>query len=361
MPHTFTHSELECVRDAIRLLVSPLDHSSLDEWRSRVNQHLSSFLKADSAGFLLPGAGGLAMYSDEHDPRALGAYPELLPPGLPDGTPLWEHFITKGVTTLESAYGDYYRTYLKCEYHNEFAAPNHAFGTLGLGIAVAGAGPPGMASLQFWHNRPNSPSFGERDEAVLRLLAPAFEAGVDMQLRFGTRRGEIASLFDVLGQAALFTDPSGPSVDESAALTAALRLDPDSALLRRELWSVLADLRATCGNTDLAPNLSRTVETGLATYSLCGSVVLTGGVKGLLFVVLERLTPVLRPSTELQERYGLTRAECAVAALLARKLRNGEIAQAMHISPHTCRRHTEAVLRKLGVPSRLDVGSRVLI
>ena len=48
-----------------------------------------------------------------------------------------------------------------------------------------------------------------------------------------------------------------------------------------------------------------------------------------------------------------------VAAVLARRFSNAEIAQALGISPNTALRHTERVLAKLGVHTRLDVAARL--
>ena len=62
------------------------------------------------------------------------------------------------------------------------------------------------------------------------------------------------------------------------------------------------------------------------------------------------------PSKEvLMEHFRLTRQQARVALLLAQRLRNKEIAQELHISPHTARHHTEAVLLKLGIHSRTKV------
>jgi DNA-binding CsgD family transcriptional regulator len=48
----------------------------------------------------------------------------------------------------------------------------------------------------------------------------------------------------------------------------------------------------------------------------------------------------------------LTAREREVAALLAARRTNGEIAAALGVSPHTARHHTERVLQKFGVTSR---------
>lgn len=56
-----------------------------------------------------------------------------------------------------------------------------------------------------------------------------------------------------------------------------------------------------------------------------------------------------------RQRYQLTDAEARVAALVARGLRDAEIARQLGISPHTARHHTDRIRRKFGVNSRAKV------
>jgi DNA-binding CsgD family transcriptional regulator len=55
--------------------------------------------------------------------------------------------------------------------------------------------------------------------------------------------------------------------------------------------------------------------------------------------------------------FGLTPREVDVARLLARGEPNAVVAQALGISPHTARRHTENVMLKLGARARAQVGA----
>jgi DNA-binding CsgD family transcriptional regulator len=58
-----------------------------------------------------------------------------------------------------------------------------------------------------------------------------------------------------------------------------------------------------------------------------------------------------------ENAYGLTRREKEVLALLARGLSNGEIARELFISPKTASVHVSAILRKLGVTSRIHAAA----
>jgi DNA-binding CsgD family transcriptional regulator len=71
-------------------------------------------------------------------------------------------------------------------------------------------------------------------------------------------------------------------------------------------------------------------------------------------------TPLIPTEEDILNRFGLTRKEAAVTRLLADGKQNDAIAAALFISPHTARRHTESVMRKLGVASRAEIGPLLL-
>lgn len=72
---------------------------------------------------------------------------------------------------------------------------------------------------------------------------------------------------------------------------------------------------------------------------------------------LRRLASSWAPAPVVTKQYRLTRREMDVAHLLALGKANTEIAEALSISEHTCRHHTERILTKLGVRSRAAVGA----
>ena len=63
--------------------------------------------------------------------------------------------------------------------------------------------------------------------------------------------------------------------------------------------------------------------------------------------------------TSLQQKFRLTPTQARVATLLADRLTNAEIASELSVKPSTARRHTEAVLLRLGVRSRFKVVAMV--
>jgi DNA-binding NarL/FixJ family response regulator len=65
------------------------------------------------------------------------------------------------------------------------------------------------------------------------------------------------------------------------------------------------------------------------------------------------------PDPDLRADYGLTRREVQVAMLIAKGRSNSAIAEALSISGHTARHHTQRILAKLGVHSRAEAGARI--
>jgi DNA-binding CsgD family transcriptional regulator len=81
----------------------------------------------------------------------------------------------------------------------------------------------------------------------------------------------------------------------------------------------------------------------------------TGDRGPIVLVFVQPLENPLPHDDVLRSRFGLTKKEVRVARLISEDQTNDEIAEALSISPHTARHHTERVLAKLGVRSRTKV------
>ena len=79
---------------------------------------------------------------------------------------------------------------------------------------------------------------------------------------------------------------------------------------------------------------------------------------GWIVVLLQ--DPVATCEETLMNSFGMTMSQARVAKLLAERHSTREIAQKLGVQPNTIRRHTEQVLRKLGVSNRWDVRDAVL-
>ena len=79
----------------------------------------------------------------------------------------------------------------------------------------------------------------------------------------------------------------------------------------------------------------------------------------VIVVAVERAgaAPALSAEAEtIRERFGISPRQAEVAAMLARRMTDKEIATRLGISRHTARRHVELVMIRLRVHSRAEVG-----
>jgi DNA-binding CsgD family transcriptional regulator len=364
---TFSSADLEHVRRAIGLLNTPLDFAPVNSWRSSVNRCLRDLLNADTAGFILPGTDGPLVYSDEHDPRELSRYPELLPPPTPSGRSVFARVIELGVATLEEAYESDPQRYLRSTYYNDYAGRNGAHDTLSGLISLGGVDPRSVAGLQFWHSSPRGARFGPRETALFRLVFPAVRSGIEALRRWGQHRADLLSTLDALGHATLVCDARGRPLHQTPSLTDLLNPDPEQDRVRQVLLEVavrlgsIASTPADASSTPTTPAPS-SVRTLYAAYRVHGTLYRSpfSDSAALVLVALERTSAVFRTEDELRTEYGLTRAEVRVAPLLATGRTSGEIADALRLSRHTVRRHAEAILSKTGAKGRAELAVKLL-
>lgn len=350
---TLSPKEIDKITNAIERLISPLDYASADEWRLSVNGSLKEILRADSAGFLLPIENCVPLLSEEHDPAQLARYQDYPPPPLVDGTPLWARLAQVRVGSLAEIYGKNYHIYLDSPYYQEYAGANGAHDTLTAATPLGGTDARGMAILHFWHDSLSGPLFTERESAIMRLIYPAFRAGVEAQVRWGSYRSELFRALDRLGQPVIVFDHNGKQVHQTEAVAELLKRDPQRDIL-------LSEVNALVRTRGLSACVKVTTE--LARYELrASSYAEDSATRAMLLVAVDRRTPIVRSEQELRALFGLTRAEARVALLMARALSNNEIAQTLIISPHTARRHTERILMKLQLRSRAEVAAKLLL
>jgi DNA-binding NarL/FixJ family response regulator len=253
------------------------------------------------------------------------------------------------------AYGpESIRRYYDSAYYNEYAAANGARETIAASFAVGDSHGSGWASLHFWNDRaPQPPRFQERDVAILRLLFPAFRAGVETHLRYGAVRSRLHSLIDRLEVAAMICDAKGRVLHQTPALTLLLDSDPEGPSLRAQLEHLAFSQSGV--------ECCRTVATASARYRISAAwqAAPRDAATLLRLITIERLTARPRTDEELRNEFALTRAECRVSRLLAAGMNNADIATELSISPSTARRHTEQVLKKLAARSRAEVAAKL--
>lgn len=361
-----SHEEQLDLSSSLRLLLSPLSYESAEQWQVAVNRSLKRLLDADMASFILPVDGKLSISSEEFDPEARRAYPNR-EPELPGRKSMWERQVELVVWSRPDAYAEYLGEYYRSEYYNEYIVPIRAFDAIGLTIPLGKrVQPSAMAGLLFHHEQAGGRCFGERGLALLRLILPAFEAGVGMYLRMSRQRETLARTLDALGRALLLSDLTGRVLHQTPMLGRLLATDPEGERLDREIRSMAQSLSLIaarrCGFIPGEQTVARNLRTGVGQYRLRGSYLeaeLDSQGPSVLICV-ERLTPDPLSDEELREQFRLTKTEIRVVRKLAEGRSNAEIAEVLVISPRTAERHTENILRKTGLRSRAEVAAVVL-
>jgi len=155
------------------------------------------------------------------------------------------------------------------------------------------------------------------------------------------------------------TDRNDGAHDGSPAMTVAPRVEAPGVA---GLLAALAALGAVPNG--LAPRVEEVLREVALRHPGALQVVdavSTGGASGAAVVlVVERAAAPEVTVDDVARRFSLTRRQASVALLLARRHSNAEIARMLAVSPHTARHHTERVLERLGVSSRMDVARLVL-
>ncbi len=115
----------------------------------------------------------------------------------------------------------------------------------------------------------------------------------------------------------------------------------------------------TTNGADVQELMVRELRTATGMYRLHGSYIgpISQGREGIMLIAIETVLAETISTEAVRRWFGLTRKEAQVALLLVQRKSTSEIAEALHISPHTARHHVRRVLAKLGVHSRRAVAS----
>src|SRR4029453_8023739 len=178
---------------------------------------------------------------------------------------------------------------------------------------------------------------------------------------FGARRAAVAATLDAMSDAVLVVGPDGRVLHRNAALERALCVEPQRGRVIEAMLGAartLAVTRQRHARDALVADGPLAAEHRIVT-TLTRYMVRPSRLPGELLGEEGGVLVSLPDASAVSRRFGLTPREVDVATALARRLSNAEIAQALGISPNTALRHTERVLQKLGLRTRLDVASRL--
>ena len=345
-------------------LLAPLEYASIDDWRAEANRLLKQAFDGDAAGFMLPTPQAADIYSEKVGDKFRDEYPYRVQ-SLEHLVRVYERGAALGAYIRRTLWGEHLEAYYQSAYYNELVRPTGVASAMASTVPMDETIQPDTIGHLIVTRTARQPRYETEDLAAFRLLLPAFRAGLVMWRQFHAQRAALVRTIDATGAAAWLCDEAGAVVHQTPALSGLLAADPEPDHIRGRLQQTarrVARLRRQGDPGDeVAVCVERVVRTRLAAYhvrgALAGPELREAGAPVL--VVIEQQAAASVSPCELQERFGLTPRQGEVAQLLARRKTNQEIADALCISPHTARHHTEAVLRKLEVDSRRAVARRM--
>lgn len=361
MPHPLDGATLQRIQEAQRVLLDPLRHTSLADWQRAAAAQVQAVMQADCAYSILPREEGLALAGVNVDAPFLEGTHDYFG-GVQDGHFLFEDAmpLQMHLARQQGGPGVYHEqdlaeraTVEHSPYYQEVCVPAGVCYATGLSLPHAG----GEAMLAVAFDRSGAPGFEREAGRRLKLLLPAFEAGLRTWKRLSAACPRLRASLDALDEAIVVFDAGGAERYRNRALRRLLEAEPKADALMRAAGALAADVCP--GSPPALTPAQRTVRLAAA-YRLHASFLprtVLGEGAVLVAVARQSLFP---PPAHLRAEFGLTPRETEVAVLLAEGRSNNEIAEQFVISEHTARRHTEHVLRKLELNTRAAVAHRLL-
>lgn len=361
MPSLLGASDLAQVPGVLTTLLTPLDDPSPAAWGRRAAHAVQRLIAADGCSIVLDAPGeqlgigvgqweGLQAVVDAFTDRYFGRNPlDLRRQQL--GARVW----TRNALLPRA---DLHRS----AYYNEWCRPNRNLDSAGISAPVIG---PGRAEGALFVTAAAADRFdrGGREEQLLRLLQPAFAAGITMLALAHSWRDALGSAIDLAGTPLAIVRPDGELLHATPALLALVAAHPGGGVL---LTAAQSQARVVGRLLDPArrgpmPTPATTVETIGGRYTLRATLVQAAHLTHapIVLVAVSDQSAACPTASVLRTRFGLTPREAEVTLLLARGDRNRAIAERLNISHHTVRRHVEHVLAKLGVHARAAVADHI--
>lgn len=359
-----TSRDISELQTALETILTPISHSTPEEWGAAVMRDVRTLLRADQMLFALPldGQVRIAGLGDRTEEAARQYNHEY-----------WRTDFVVSLRRKELGLEVYHRDQLykpgelgKDVLHNEWCVPNKLYDTLGMGVQVSDTTIP--AGVHAYHDKATRPEFGARGQALLNLLLPAFRASVRSYALLVKHRDSMGRLIDSIPVGVCLVDADGSITHVNVALANLREAEQDwrpvEAAIRRAAHALAASLHARKSTFGLpAFHASERVQTTTSAYEVHA----TGAREfpplpdtvGLVFlqVVEDEACIRQRHARTTTLRFRLTRRETQILPLLIDRLHATEIAQILGISMHTVRHHTESIYSKTGVRSRSELAA----
>jgi DNA-binding CsgD family transcriptional regulator len=345
---------IERLEQTVNLLLSPAQHESRS-WRQDVLTALRGLVDADRAVMFLGQGAAPAFCGDALPQKVIEEY-------LADFAPLDHGMARRDALRLTL----WTRSLLweRCDlmrsaYYHEFALRHDILDTVGVSLDFEGTAAH-LRVVLLYGEAPLPPDRVEMMLWRLGLIVPVLRAGFGMHLRFERWLGAIPSMLDQIGERLVLYSLAGRELHRNITMRRTLEQDSERDRIIQRVQDVAQAVITQANSREITSRLAardplrQEVQTALGRYRLRGCMVGpdTVDAESAVLVSVDRLDHKPPTAEVLQAQFGLTTREVQVTALLVQRLTNEEIADALGISTHTARHHTESVLLKVGVNSR---------
>lgn len=353
-------AEISRLEFAATVLLSPFAYETCEEWRRQACRAVQACVGADASCFALP-------IPDEPmvaaSPDIVRAMQTILPPPewLVDGlinrrrqahlrVANWDEIFDVAVVRRTEFYNDVVRP-------QGLLAPIHMMAETGKGELPA--------VLAVLHSDEIIASrHAEARKAMLRLLYPAFRAGLNTFLEYSSRRAALRSVADGAAFGVVFFGADGRARSENEFFEQLMSADHDRNLVRAQIARIVRDLLNTANpaGRSIAPRRTNTeFRTRAARYRISATMLdhQWSHDSESVIALVEKVDNTVIAARVLAERFSLTNREIEVAQLLRTGRSTKQIASELGISVNTTRRHIERLLAKLDVHTRTAAAAKL--
>ena len=343
-------SEIAALVHASSVLLAPLAFESGEDWRRAAARAVERCLGGRGASFALQVEGEPLLSAEPDVLQALAAV-DPPPKWVVEGLTKRRHERGLTVTNWDELFEA--EQVRRTPFYNEVVRPQRLLAPLVM-LRDTGTFLPAVLSVYF-DDEQSARRRLSRQQELLRLLFPAFCAGLNTYLSVRQNQEALNALAENASVGVLIFDKRGLLQRENDFFRRQMDCDRDRDQVRAEVTRVVRGILRVPAFDALSarePRGSSEVRTRAARYKIVGSL-LEATVPGSAAIVLvHRLERSVPDARELSGQFALTQREIEIAQLLRRGLSSRQIAQELDISVNTTRRHVERILLKLNVHNR---------
>jgi DNA-binding CsgD family transcriptional regulator len=352
--------DIVALERATTVLLSPFAYDNAMEWRRAACRAVEECVGGDGSSYALPMTGEPLIAASADIERALLA---LFPPPawIVDALTVRRRALSLTVADWDELFD--VSTVRRAPFYHEVVRPHRLMAPLVMLRETAEDPLPAAVSVYFADERSAATGAHHRKE-LLRLLFPAFRAGLDTFLAFRHNAATLTVLGEDAGIGVLVLQPTRLHARENEFFRQLMSCEPERDRVRVEVFRAVRgvlDLRTSSGSSPRSRPAVTEVRTVSARYRVSATL-LSGACSpesALAVALVERLADRPLTGRELGARFLLTRREIETAMLVRHGLPTRQIATRLGISVNTARRHVEKILLKLDVTNRTAAAAKM--